>query len=428
MSKFCKYCGAALTEGSKFCKGCGNAAGAQAAPGQQYTHTPPVQPRPQQPAPANQAQPQTTGQLLIYILKQIPIRLMKSIPQTVIVGAGILIMHTYILVRLNNGFNKNADSWYATNVLNIFGNGLSANLLWGLIGALIPLILSFFKKGGNPGKQIAGFFKLPGDIINANKKSGGKFLPVICITVAASLLANNILSGMCSALLGGIVTSSLVSFVTGRGSIFIQLIRQIVYDVQAHVLKQKKLDLGGDSIMVIIGTFGAIMAVMGITRALPMTSGLANLLRYLWIPLLILGIVLFYNNKGKSVPKQFMFFVCLLGTGLLIQQLGIVAFADDGGWTEAGSTFWGWWNSQGRTEALMAGVPPALLGILGSILASIFSGMSGFLPGYMPPAQPQTPSQPQPPGEKLPSVPGYNGGPDDNPNTSFEEATTCKLS
>ena len=53
---------------------------------------------------AVQTHPKTTGELLKYIVKQIPGRLLKSLPQVIVSGVGILLLHTYILVYLNNGF------------------------------------------------------------------------------------------------------------------------------------------------------------------------------------------------------------------------------------------------------------------------------------------------------------------------------------
>ena len=53
MSKFCKYCGAALNDSARFCKGCGNATRLQSAP------QPTAQPQYRQPAqPQYQQSPQ----------------------------------------------------------------------------------------------------------------------------------------------------------------------------------------------------------------------------------------------------------------------------------------------------------------------------------------------------------------------------------
>jgi hypothetical protein len=365
---------------------------------------------------AVQTRPQTTGQLLKYIIKQIPGRLLKSLPMAIVTGAGMLLLHTYVLVYLNDGFEK--TSWYATNVLNIRGNLFNKSILWTSLGAALPLLL----KGGNPFGKIAGFVKLPFGVARANRQSGGRLLPVICFAAAASLFAGDTLFAMNSVLLGGIAMNSAIAFAAGRGSVLIALVRQIAIDMQTG----KNRNPNGDGAMALVGTAGAFMAVMGVVRVLPAASGFAGLLRNLWLPLLILGVALSFRNKGKNAPKQLMFLLCLFGTGCLLLHFGTAAFAHDGGWTEAQRSLKVWMKSPGAMKAVETGYLPALLCFLSSLLASTLSDLSIVLAEIMkllPPDEPETPEpetpEPDAPEPGTPAVTLWQTGPDGKPLQLF---------
>jgi len=187
------------------------------------------------------ASPQTTMELLKYIAGKIPQRILKALPMTIIIGAVSWLVHTFLLVYTNQGFNP--DTWLGKNFLNVKGYLVSSTLLWLMIGAMIPLVLSFIIRRRNPFKPIVGIIKMPGDIIRKNRESKNTFLPIILISCGIALLFEKLLSGVAGLVAGGILMSSVIAFVTGRGSIFIQVFRMVFSDIQTLILKKKRIRL-----------------------------------------------------------------------------------------------------------------------------------------------------------------------------------------
>lgn len=383
---------------------------------------------------ANQAAaPRTTKELLKYIAKKIPERILKALPMTIIIGGISWLVHTFLLVYTNEGFNP--DTWLGKNFLNVKGYLVSSTLLWLMIGAIIPLAVSFLIRGGNPFKSIAGIVKMPTDIIKKNKESSNAFLPVILISCSIALLFDKLLSGVAGLVAGGILMGSVIAFVTGRGSIFIQVFRMIFSDIQTFILKKQRFRLDSNSIYLIIGSSGIVLFLFGILGTfqvfpfifgklgafIPFMAGFFNvilliisfILYWLWLVLLVAGILLY--SKNKPVPRQMIFFAALFLSVIAADRIfGLQIMADDGGWQEAGGTFGGWIGSEGFFPAVMSGIPPAAAGLIGSYVSSILGGLfAGFGPsdidipaepvtgnspdgGTSEPAQPQTPDTTQP--------------------------------
>ncbi|MHB1484735.1 MAG: coiled-coil domain-containing protein [Saccharofermentanales bacterium] len=366
------------------------------------------------------AAPQTTMELLKYIARKIPERILKALPMTIIVGAISWLVHTFLLVYTNEGFNP--DTWLGKNFLNVKGYLVSSTLLWLMIGAIIPMAVSFFMKGGNPFKTFTGIIKMPSDIIKKNKDSSNAFLPVILISCSVALLFDKLLSGFAGLVAGGILMSSVIAFVTGRGSIFIQVFRMVFSDIQAFILKKQRFRLDSNSIYLIIGSSGVVLFLFGILGTfqvfpfifgklgalIPFMAGFFNvilliisfILYWLWLVLLVLGILLY--TKTKPVPRQMIFFAALFLSVIAADRIfGLRILADDGGWQEAGGTFGQWVGSEGFFPAVMSGIPPAAAGLIGSYVSSILGGLfEGFGPSGIDipaePVQPQTPDLTQP--------------------------------
>lgn len=323
----------------------------------------------------NQAQyPKNTWELIKYIAKRIPERLLKALPITIAFGVGSWLLHTFLLVYTNEGFNP--DTWLGQNILNVKGKLLSSTLLWTMVGAIIPMIISFFKRGGSPIAYFKSFVKIPADIEKANRSTDGKFLPAMCFACSATLLCNVILSGVSSIVAGGIVVSSVAAFITGRGSVFIQILRMIVQDIQLFILKRKSFSFTGDNVLLIVGACGISMFVYGLIRALIVSPLLQGMLDYIWIALAIFGI--FAIVQKNKAPKQFLFFIGFIGIAALLSDItSLRILADDGGWAEAGGTFTGWVTSEGALTAVLSGLPTSIGGIIGTYVSSIIGSIPG---------------------------------------------------
>ncbi|MFA6308854.1 MAG: hypothetical protein WC677_03810 [Clostridia bacterium] len=326
--------------------------------------------------------PRTTLELLLYILKKIPERLLKALPLTIVIGVLAWLAHTFLLVFQNEGFA--ADTWLGKNLLNVSDRLVSSTLLWTMIGLTIPLMINFFRKGSNPFSFFASIFMMPKNIIDRNKSTKGRLLPIVCFSWALVLFLNGFLSGVTTALAGGLFMSSVVAFATGSGGIFVQVIRLILTDVQMFALKKSKFNLDNDSVFVIIGSSGIIMLLFGVLKAIEPIAVIFIVLNWIWVAFAILGVVLIINNHNKKVSGQVMFFISIVGLTMLFANIAqITVFADDGGWSEAGGNLWDWLNSPGAFQATAMGLPPAIGGIVGSYVSSILGGMfQGFgMPG-----------------------------------------------
>jgi len=330
--------------------------------------------------------PKTTLELLKYIVKKIPERILKALPMTIIFGALMWLSHTFLLVYSNEGFSP--DSWLGRNLLNVSGKLLSSTLLWTMLGLMLPMMVGFFRKGGNPFKQIGSMFLLPVDILNKNKATNGKFLPMVCFSCAIILFLNGFLSGVTSAFAGGLLISSIVSFVTGGGSIFVQVIRMIFSDVQMFVLKKKNPSLGNDSVFMVVGSSGLVLLFIGIIKSIDplrnlgwFSSILFLILDYAWFAFALIGFILFLMKKNVA-PTNFIFLFGFIGLAFLMSDLtNLIVFADDGGWHEAGGSFAAWLASEGALQATVMGLPPAIGGLAGVLISSIVGGIPGGLTG-----------------------------------------------
>jgi hypothetical protein len=339
--------------------------------------------------------PKNTWQLIKYIAKRIPGRLLKALPMTIAMGLLFWLLHTFLLVYTNEGFNP--DTWLGKNILNVSGRLLSSTLLWMMVGAIVPMIISFFRRKQSPAKLVKSMVSMLGEIIGINKKSGGKFLPIMCFSCATALLIEALLSGVAGAVLGGIVMSSVVAFLTGRGSIFIQVLRMVFQDVQLFILKKQKLGLDGNNVMMIVGVSGVTLFIVGLLKTLFTNSYIIMIiLSWLWVVAAILGVILVLTKN--NVPKQFMLIFGFLGLTAVFSALSVIGvYADDGGWVEAGGTFSSWISSEGAGQAIFQGLPPTIGGLVGSYVSSILGGLfEGFT---MPPVDiPAVPVEPVTPG------------------------------
>jgi hypothetical protein len=349
-----------------------------------------------------EAAPKNTGQLFMYILKKIPGRLLKALPLVIITGLFTWLLHSFLLVFVNEGFSP--STWLGRNLLNVSGKLVSSTLLWGLVGALIPMGISFIASGGNPANSIKALFGMPGQILKKNKATGNALLPVMLISCGVTLLLDKMLSGVAGFVAGGVMMSSLVAFMTGRGSIFVMTLRMVFVDIQAYVLKKKNPRLDSDSVFMIIGSSGMVLVLFGFFKTFNIIPGFFTLvMRIIPIPAvtmivgLVMAVVLFFIGsiwfillvigtimmlRNKSVPKT-MIFLALIFFGAVAanRYFGIPIFADDGGWKEAGGTLGGWIGSEGSFIAVIRGIPPAVGGVGGSLISSVLTGLGGGIGG-----------------------------------------------
>ncbi len=350
---------------------------------------------------ASQTYPTTTLGLIRFILSKIPERLLQALPLTLVFGLLGWLLHTFLLVFANEGFKP--DTWLGRNVLNVQGRLISSTLLWLMLGAMVPLIINFFRHGGKTSRRLTDIVHLPQKIAARNKATNGRILPTMILVCAVSLFIESwLLSGLTAFVAGMIAVSSVLNFTTGRGSLLIQMLRMIFHDIRNFILHKPGLGLDEDTIFMTVGGTGILMMIIGLVKALiPTNAGIFFLVIYylvsfLWVLFLIAAIVLLVTRK--QLPAQILFIVSLGATLLMASDLALVqVLADDGGWREAGGTLIGWITSEGAIPAVLSGLPPSLAGLVGfyssSILSSLFGGFT-FVDPTTPPGSPVTGTTP----------------------------------
>ncbi|MFC2101906.1 hypothetical protein ACFLS7_02830, partial [Bacteroidota bacterium] len=99
-------------------------------------------------SPANeQKPPETTWQLVKMILRGLPKMLLRSLPKTILMMAVIYLVHTYLVVGPNEGFNSGTN-WFLDNMLVLGGHILSGVLFWMLVPMVTMAIIRGSKSAG----------------------------------------------------------------------------------------------------------------------------------------------------------------------------------------------------------------------------------------------------------------------------------------
>ena len=311
--------------------------------------------------------------------------LQKNLVKTILFSVVVWFLHTFILVYLNEGFVSENRIW--SQFINVKGLFFNSMVMWSLIGGLLPLIINFFKNGGHLSEKIQQFAKFPNYIISLYQSSGGGLLSALCFVIGGSLFINRYLTGLTGIALGAILTNSLISFLSNRGSFFINSVRLIAEDVQMTLL-QKKSNLSPESMSFVMGVFSITMLLAGLLETI--LPWMVAIWQITMVVMFVLGFVFYFQ---KHPPKNGNYILILfLSTAALTVLLelmfpSMVAFADDGGWKEAGGSFKNWIRSPGALESVLRGLPPAIAAALANLLANMRSNLIG---GDFSPFDPQS--------------------------------------
>lgn len=318
------------------------------------------------------AEPQTAMALVGVIIRKIPKQLLRTLPLTLLMGILGFLFNFWLMAYVNDGFNP--DTWVSKNLIGVTGRMFSATFLWGLVGMIIPMLIAFIKRGGSISDSIGGVFKQPSLIIAAVQKGSSRFNGILCLAVAATLLFEILLSGVAGLLAGSIIMTSVVAFVTGRGSVLIQFIRMAANDVNVYILKKPGLKMTNQEVGTIVGGCGLAMVTMGLLRSILLIGLIQILLNAVWLIFFILGLVLYFSDK--PIPKQMIFILLFFGSWLLLNQLGFDSvFADDGGREEIGGTFCDYIQGEGAIQVFIRCIPPAIAIMMGALIGMIASSM-----------------------------------------------------
>lgn len=303
-------------------------------------------------------EPTTLFQLLVHILKNfikgIPSRLIWAI----ITGLVIFVIHTYLLVVVNEGFRANENSLLKYILVlnrNIYSNNLSLGggfyailfwallpvVFWGIIGQIRHSGLKGFIKnfGRNSLELFLEIFEKPGSFLLT------LFLGAICIGILFGILIANPFIAL---LLSIIIFLSMCS----RGNSFILLASYLSWsDFQRFFRINPKKAFYIDIVAMI---YRGISFGLFIFCLFPFAK-VANIFQYvilaIFFSLFLLNIVFRKDKKAAS-------FLLFFGGSFFLSSIKV--HADDGGWSESGGNFFSWIASEGSFEAMIRGTGPAL--------------------------------------------------------------------
>ncbi len=352
MISTCPSCGAEITPGAPFCGNCGQQLSLLPNNSEPFLNSSGPD-RSGYDLPPSYTEPRiklTWGSLLKQIGLKTLQALSKSLPMTILFFFISLVVHTYLLVGINQGFSP--DTWLGQQLLASKGNVISATVLWTLASTLLFSAIFLIKRKGT-GELIKNIFITPKDILTY-VTSNSKVAPAALLTGAGfALLIAGLMSGTTNLVLA-IGVSAL--FATGAGRVLALLIRstwnsiwQVLgvkqKQIKSHARIEAYLNMAGSACGFVLGVFLFWDSFFG---------------------LVLLGVAaaLMFSGRDRGASPVMPLFILFIATLYLFFDPNNIMdwhmlLADDGGESEAGG--WAnWWGSQGSFQAIVMGILPSV--------------------------------------------------------------------
>ncbi|MDZ4216880.1 MAG: hypothetical protein U1C97_01005, partial [Candidatus Gracilibacteria bacterium] len=253
---------------------------------------------------------------------------------------GVLILHTFFLVYLNEGWKSGPWDGYLVTVKS----WASATISWTILSGIVFLLArSIIEKG--LAKTLVGILSTPLSWSRSVEQTG-IVLSNILLLFSASLTI------LLSSHLFSIADLALTLwFMVSIGSGLLPSLIMFFY-LLINSLSKGKLDRHLDlpkslhitSLVFLGASFGFLLGFL-IEQDL-----------YLAIAFAIIAVFLLF--KRKKIDESAILTGMLIMAGYFFWKKHL-AFADDGGWDEAGSTLAGWLNSDGAFKTIQFGLWPS---------------------------------------------------------------------
>ncbi len=265
----------------------------------------------------------------------------------------VLIIHTWLVIYKNEGFAPDPNNpvyrliaFASTKAGSLAFWSITAFILSSLAGRIF---FSGFKK------LFADLASTPNWIITSFQKAGNSAIPALLSGVMLAAVSSFIIKS--NYLMLTLAIGILLSYTSGEQGMWFLFLSTAWSDFKRLFMKDKAIKHGPVSVLI----FGLMLGMF-------IAAALYSLLwaRIILVVLGVAGFVLLFRKK-KITPRTLVwlgFFIFL--QALIWKAAGVLA--DDGGWAEAGGSFWSWWNSPGRSTAIGMGVPPGLASLLGALL------------------------------------------------------------
>lgn len=349
--------------------------------------------------------PQTLWQLAKMLAHEVVRAWLRKIRVVIVVAFVVWIVHTYLLVGPNGGFEPGTN-WLYDSVLALHGRLISGTMFWALLFGLLTSLYvrlqeesprTVLRDAKDALKWVRGLYR----------EFGARARVYVLLGCAAGLL------------LGTIIDNRLVSLelsLLAGGSLLAEYGSVVALAVRLGWSDAQRLLHRGQPVRPISPPLAEVLiagATLGFFAALVLPR--LDIVGYAGTAALLIAAWLIGRPRvqgGPSAPGN------TSTTAMLVVSISVVlvgllarrALGDDGGWDEAGGDLVDWLRSGGAVSAVLHGIPAALGAAVGFGL-----GLSaGHLPG-----QRQRRSR----GEEHPEpleCPIYHGGIDDSPFTVFD--------
>ncbi|MGI5880839.1 MAG: zinc-ribbon domain-containing protein [Syntrophomonadaceae bacterium] len=358
---FCRACNAELRPGAQFCGKCGQSV----VPGAD-TRIGPVKADSIQVSAGGAAsivadRPSLSwGNLLKLIWQNTWQGLLKSLPMMIIIFVISMIVHTYMLVFVNEGFGS--GTWMGRQLLATQGNVISATILWMLISGMVFQAIGRIRAVGFNG-YISEVVKLPQEMTAYVKEAGRDGMILFLAGVGLALIISGVMSDIGNIFLAAGVVGLFASPV-GR---VIALLLQTAWTTIMSQFAPNQTK--------VIAKFGIVSAYLSIVGsalgfALAAILPVGPLIGFLLV--VVLAVMTYNNNKPSTGQTSALILIVAAGI-VLLRAKGVLA--DDGGWQEAGGTLSSWAGSEGSIRAVLHGIGPSMGAAVGPALSSSLSGI-----------------------------------------------------
>ncbi len=311
------------------------------------------------------ALPQGFWSLLGLILKNTLIMFLKKLPSTVFFIFIALLLHTYLLVAVNNGFDP--EKKFIGHFLSLSNQPLSGIVIW----MAIPMLLSMLFSRRQKGKQSLGLGDRLSAVSNYFRHAGKDAIAVTLGSLGVALTVGALMSGYASM----VMALGVGTFLASKSGSVIALLFRSAWSSIFNTARRESISQYG----LATGYVTIFTSSLGFIANSALTpNGVA-----FGVIFLIIAIVM---AKGAKVSPTI---TPLLILGIIVAGNVFFGFdllwADDGGLDDpsgggANGTWISWWNGSGRNPAILMGILPAVGAGFGPIIQKVLNDMSNQIP------------------------------------------------
>lgn len=331
---------------------------------------------------AAQGSPRSLGEFGLMLLRGLGKSLPKRIVFAVVLFVLVWLIHTAVMVFLNDGWAK-VGNWFLGMILVVRGGELGGTFFWMLLMMLVTVLITRLRREGarklqqdivGVGRAISWAFSRPG------RWGFAVMFGFAAITLLISFLVfaignpytpNRLVSLFFAALL-------LLSLSSGEGGLVLLVSRLAWFDFQRLFgVKPVRPFQPEKVVLTVVGVAGGAL-LAAVLPFLP-TSGWFALLA-----LIVTGAIVVALG-GKGVPSGgFLLLGAVLSaaTALLLADQG---FAHDWGWQESGRDVGRLIQSPGFGRAAAHSMAAAIGAVLGALLPGAVAGVTASAGGATPP-------------------------------------------